>query len=117
MNDETRAGTARRTLILTLAGLAVAVAAAIGTWYGVLRPSTEPAEPGAAAVGTGIAVVGEQRIGGDVTITGPAGAGPQATPTATGTAAAGVGIANLGKQEIGGSVSIDASPSAAALQP
>jgi hypothetical protein len=110
MTDNTADGSARRTLILTLAGLVVAVAAAIGTWYGVLKPSTAPAEPGAASVGTGIATVGEQRIDGDVSITGPAGPAPPTPAAAAGRAAAGVGMATVGEQTVDGSVTIDATP-------
>jgi hypothetical protein len=109
MNHNTADGPARWTLILTLAGLLVAVAAAVGTWYGVLQPSTVPVEAGSASVGTGIATVGEQRIGGDLTITGTdsAVAPVPASSSDSARAAAGVGISNIGKQQIKGSVIID----------
>jgi hypothetical protein len=110
MNDTTANGIARRTLILTLVGIVVAIAGVVGTWYGVLRPPNDSS--GTASVGTGIATVGKQRIDGDVNITGAAGAVRQVPASAAETASADVGIANVGEQEIDGSVTIDASSSA-----
>jgi hypothetical protein len=68
MNDTTANGIARRTLVLTIGGLVVALATGIGTWYGVFRSSID--SPGAAIVGTGIAIGegGRQTVHGDVNI-------------------------------------------------
>ena len=110
MNHNAADGSARWTLLLTLAGLLVAVAAAIGTWYGVLDQSTATTVAGTASVGTGLASVGEQHIGGDVSITGPVDAVQPSSAPAAGTAVADVGIATVGEQTIDGSVTIDAAP-------